>query len=78
MFDDVVKRLGVPLAFQPYGMTEVNALALFHDLDEPLELRAQPGIVPPPGLEVRGSRIRTPGAVRRRTRRASCSSAGRW
>jgi fatty-acyl-CoA synthase len=53
MFDDVVKRLGVPLAFQPYGMTEVNALALFHDLDEPLELRAQPGIVPPPGLEVR-------------------------
>jgi fatty-acyl-CoA synthase len=53
MFDDVVKRLGVPLAFQPYGMTEVNALALFHDLDEPLEVRAQPGIVPPPGLEVR-------------------------
>src|SRR4029453_146176 len=53
MFDDVVKRLGVPLAFQPYGMTEVNALALFHDLDEPLELRAQPGIVPPPGLQVR-------------------------
>ena len=53
MFEAVVKRLGVPLAFQPYGMTEVNALALLHDLDEPLELRAQPGIVPAPGLEVR-------------------------
>jgi fatty-acyl-CoA synthase len=53
MFEAVVKRLGVPLAFQPYGMTEVNALALFHDLDEPLELRAQPGIVPAPGLDVR-------------------------
>jgi fatty-acyl-CoA synthase len=53
MLEQVVKRLGVPLAFQPYGMTEVNALALFHDLDEPLELRLQPGIVPPPGVEVR-------------------------
>ncbi|HEY3066026.1 MAG TPA: AMP-binding protein [Methylomirabilota bacterium] len=53
MFDAVVKRLGVPLAFQPYGMTEVNAMALLHDLDEPLEMRAQPGIVPAPGLEVR-------------------------
>jgi fatty-acyl-CoA synthase len=53
MLEAVVKRLGVPLAFQPYGMTEVNALALFHDLDEPLELRLQPGIVPAPGVEVR-------------------------
>ncbi len=53
MFDAVVERLGVPLAYQPYGMTEVNALALLHDLDEPLALRAQPGIVAPPGLEVR-------------------------
>ncbi len=53
MFDAVVERLGVPLAYQPYGMTEVNALALLHDLDEPRALRAQPGIVAPPGLEVR-------------------------
>ena len=53
MLDAVVDRLGVPLAFQPYGMTEVNALALLHDLDEPRELRLQPGVVPAPGLEVR-------------------------
>lgn len=53
MLHAVVERLGVPLAFQPYGMTEVNALALLHDLDEPRELRLQPGIVPAPGLEVR-------------------------
>jgi fatty-acyl-CoA synthase len=53
MLEMVVKRLGVPLAFQPYGMTEVNALALVHDLDEPLDLRLQPGIVPVPGLEAR-------------------------
>ena len=53
MLDAVVDRLGVPLAFQPYGMTEVNALALFHDLDEPRELRLQPGIIPAPGVEVR-------------------------
>jgi fatty-acyl-CoA synthase len=53
MLEAVVDRLGVPLAFQPYGMTEVNALALLHDLDEPRELRLQPGIVPAPGLEVR-------------------------
>jgi fatty-acyl-CoA synthase len=53
MLDAVVDRLGVPQAFQPYGMTEVNALALVHDLDEPRALRLQPGIVPAPGLEVR-------------------------
>jgi fatty-acyl-CoA synthase len=53
MLEAVVKRLGVPLAFQPYGMTEVNALALFHDLDEPLELLLQAGVVPAPGVEVR-------------------------
>jgi fatty-acyl-CoA synthase len=53
MFEAVVTKLGVPLAYQPYGMTEVNAMALVHDLDEPVELRGQPGVVPPPGLEVR-------------------------
>jgi fatty-acyl-CoA synthase len=53
MFEAVVTKLGVPLAYQPYGMTEVNAMALVHDLDEPVEHRAQPGVVPPPGLEVR-------------------------
>jgi fatty-acyl-CoA synthase len=53
MFEAIVKRLGVPLAYQPYGMTEVNALSLYHDLDEPLELRSQSGVLPAPGLEVR-------------------------
>jgi fatty-acyl-CoA synthase len=53
MFDAIVKRLGVPLAYQPYGMTEVNALSLYHDLDEPLELRSHSGVLPAPGLEVR-------------------------
>jgi fatty-acyl-CoA synthase len=46
-------RIGVPLAFQPYGMTEVNALALLHDLDEPFDVRVTPGIKAPPGIEVR-------------------------
>jgi fatty-acyl-CoA synthase len=40
----------------------VNALCLFHDLDEPVELRLQPGIVPAPGLEVRVAHPET-GAV---------------
>jgi fatty-acyl-CoA synthase len=53
MFDAIVERLGVPQAFQPYGMTEVNALSLFHDLDAPLELRSQSGALPAPGVEVR-------------------------
>ena len=53
LFEDVVKRIGIPLAYQPYGMTEVNAMAIFHDLDEPLEVRALPGVIPAPGLEVR-------------------------
>jgi fatty-acyl-CoA synthase len=53
LFEDVVKRIGIPLAYQPYGMTEVNAMAMFHDLDESLEQRAQPGVIPAPGLEVR-------------------------
>jgi fatty-acyl-CoA synthase len=53
MFEAVVKRLGVPLAFHPYGMTEVNAQSLMHDLDEPFELRAEPGVTPLAGLEAR-------------------------
>src|SRR5262249_29538491 len=52
LFEAVVERL-VPLAYQPYGMTEVNAMALVHDLDEPVSLRAIPGIHPVPGLKVR-------------------------
>ena len=52
LFDDVVERL-IPLAYQPYGMTEVNAMALLHDLDEPATIRALPGIHPAPGLDVR-------------------------
>ena len=53
MFEAVVKRLGVPLAFHPYGMTEVNAQSLMHDLDESLEDRGEPGVTPLPGLEAR-------------------------
>jgi fatty-acyl-CoA synthase len=53
LFEAVVKRIGVPLAYQPYGMTEVNAMSMLHDLDEPLESRALPGTRPAPGLEVR-------------------------
>jgi fatty-acyl-CoA synthase len=53
LFEAVVERVGIPLAFQPYGMTEVNAMALLHDLDEPMALRGQPGIRPAPGLDVR-------------------------
>ncbi|MGH7300946.1 MAG: AMP-binding protein [Candidatus Rokuibacteriota bacterium] len=53
LFEAVVERLGVRGAFQPYGMTEVNAMALVHDLDEPLESRAQAGVWPADGLEAR-------------------------
>jgi fatty-acyl-CoA synthase len=53
MFDAFVARIGVPLAYQPYGMTEVNALALLHDLSEPLAERARAGTTPAPGVEAR-------------------------
>lgn len=53
LFDEVVGHIGMRQAFQPYGMTEVNALALYHDLDEPPESRRLPGVWPAPGLEVR-------------------------
>ena len=53
LFEAVVERVGVPQAFQPYGMTEVNAMALLHDLDEPPEVRGLPGIWPADGLEAR-------------------------
>jgi fatty-acyl-CoA synthase len=53
LFEAVVERIGLRLAFQPYGMTEVNAMALVHDLDEPYESRARAGIWPADGLEAR-------------------------
>ena len=53
LFEAVVARLGMREAFQPYGMTEVNAMAMVHDLDEPAESLALPGIWPADGLEAR-------------------------
>jgi fatty-acyl-CoA synthase len=52
LFEEVVERL-IPAAYQPYGMTEVNAMAMLHELDEPAEVRALPGIWPARGIEVR-------------------------
>ncbi len=48
-----MRTLGVPQAYQPYGMTELNALAMLHDLDESDESRALPGVWPAEGLEAR-------------------------
>ena len=53
LFEDVLRTLGVPEAYQPYGMTELNALSMLHDLDESDESRALPGVWAPEGLEVR-------------------------
>jgi fatty-acyl-CoA synthase len=53
LFEAVAEKIGVPQAFQPYGMTEVNAMAMVHDLDEPLESRTLPGVWPADGIEIR-------------------------
>jgi fatty-acyl-CoA synthase len=52
LLEEVLDRL-IPLAFQPYGMTEVNALSLLHELDEPAADRLVPGVWAPPGLQAR-------------------------
>ena len=52
LFEQVLERL-ISLAYQPYGMTEVNAMAMLHALDEPPAVRALPGVRPARGLEVR-------------------------
>lgn len=53
LFEAVVRRLGLRHGFQPYGMTEVNAMALVHDLDEPPERLAEAGVWPAAGIEAR-------------------------
>lgn len=53
LFEEIVKRLGVPQAYQPYGMTELNALCMHHHLDESVASRALPGVWPAEGVEVR-------------------------
>ncbi|HET8576599.1 MAG TPA: AMP-binding protein [Methylomirabilota bacterium] len=53
LFEAVAETIGVPQAFQPYGMTEVNAMAMVHDLDEPLDSRVLPGVWPADGIEAR-------------------------
>ena len=53
LFDEVVSRLPMPGAVQPYGMTEVNAMALCPRPDDPLALRRQAGVRAAAGLEVR-------------------------
>jgi fatty-acyl-CoA synthase len=52
LLEEVLERL-VPLAFHPYGMTEVNAMSLVHSLDEPANERLVPGVWPLAGLQVR-------------------------
>jgi fatty-acyl-CoA synthase len=52
-FEAIRDRIVVPEMYQPYGMTEVNALSLLHELDEPWELRIQSGIKTPPGIDAR-------------------------
>jgi fatty-acyl-CoA synthase len=53
MYEAIRDRIVVPEMYQPYGMTEVNALSLLHELDEPWELRIVSGIKTPPGIEAR-------------------------
>ncbi len=53
LFEAWIGTLGVKQGYEPYGMTEVNAMAMLHRLDEPPELRKLPGVTPAPGLEVR-------------------------
>ena len=53
LFAEVVERLGMPQAYQPYGMTELNALCLLHHLDEPVAVRAISGAWPAEATEVR-------------------------
>jgi fatty-acyl-CoA synthase len=53
LFDEVVGRLGMAGAVQPYGMTEVNALALCSSPDDPIELRRRAGGLPAEGLAAR-------------------------
>jgi fatty-acyl-CoA synthase len=53
LYEEIVARIGMPQVYQPYGMTECQALCLLHDLDEPFDLRIRSGINPVPRLEVR-------------------------
>jgi fatty-acyl-CoA synthase len=53
LFDEVIGRLGMSGAVQPYGMTEVNALALCPRPDDPIELRRHAGVHPAEGIEAR-------------------------
>ena len=53
LFEEILGRLGVPQAYQPYGMTELNALCMHHRLDETAAARGLPGVWPAEGVEVR-------------------------
>jgi len=53
LFDEIVHALGVPQAYQPYGMTELNALCLHHRLEETEASRAEPGAWTAEGIEAR-------------------------
>src|SRR6266446_7597178 len=51
LFEDIVHMLGVPQAYQPYGMTELNALCLLHYLDESEASRISHFMVAPAEIE---------------------------
>ena len=70
LFEDVAARIGMRQVYQPYGMTECQALCLLHDLDEPFDLRVAVGRQPragpggPRGRSGHGGSL--PGATARR------------
>jgi fatty-acyl-CoA synthase len=53
LFEEIVRVLGARQAFQPYGMSEINCVVLYHELDEPVTALAEPGGFPAEGIEVR-------------------------
>src|SRR3989441_3623528 len=73
LFEAWVGEVGVRHGYEPYGMTEVNAMALYHDLDEPLELRKLPGVHPAPASRCASSTLRRARSANP-ARRGNCSS----
>src|SRR3972149_5477750 len=51
LFEAFVERIGVRRGYEPYGMTEVNAMAMLHRLDEPPQPRRPPRHPPAPPRE---------------------------
>lgn len=59
LFEEILRAFEITQAFQPYGMSEINSVVLYHEFSEPVTALARPGGLSADGIDVRLINVET-------------------